>query len=169
MFKFFLKGQSALLANHKEYFYDILPHISVFARVAPKQKEQVIVVLKSLGYCTLMCGDGTNDVGALKHADVGVAIISNAPEKVPDRRRDREKEKEKERERERIRLLAQNQARHERGMISNSEHFQKLLKELEEQDQPQVVKLGDASIAAPFTSKLSSIQCSKCWKHKQIK
>ncbi|XP_027197116.2 endoplasmic reticulum transmembrane helix translocase [Dermatophagoides pteronyssinus] len=189
-YEFCVTGDSlnALLDYDPKFFVKILPKIRVFARVAPKQKEFIITSLRSLGYTTLMCGDGTNDVGALKHANVGVALLSNPlpipktkTEKPPnnalannngDYRRSindvlaerntnrmSNNSHHKQRRHQAHNNNAMNPSSVNPRMVRTQERINQLLKELEEQDKAQIVKLGDASIAAPFTSKLSSIQC----------
>uniref|UniRef100_A0A8D2FYE9 Polyamine-transporting ATPase 13A2 n=1 Tax=Theropithecus gelada TaxID=9565 RepID=A0A8D2FYE9_THEGE len=52
----------------------VLVQGTVFARMAPEQKTELVCELQKLQYCVGMCGDGANDCGALKAADVGISL-----------------------------------------------------------------------------------------------
>jgi cation-transporting ATPase 13A1 len=116
----------------------VASHVVVFARTSPKQKQVIVDAYKSLGKKVSMCGDGTNDVRALKGADVGLALLSSQVVRETNRANAR-------RRRKRVQGVADGKHR-------------KTLEDTLAQGAVQPVRLGDASIAASFTSKVPHVQ-----------
>ncbi|RHZ71892.1 hypothetical protein Glove_251g27 [Diversispora epigaea] len=163
---------------------ELFTYTWVYARVSPGQKEFILTSLKQSGYTTLMCGDGTNDVGALKQAHIGVALLNGKPE---DLKRIVEHQRI-----QRIKDVYENQIKfasrfnvpppppppaiahlfpqHTQQLQQNAtaggnqrrpppqmgQLAEQLLQDFDA-DEPPTIKLGDASVAAPFTSKLSNV------------
>ncbi|KAL4184272.1 hypothetical protein AMTRI_Chr10g224740 [Amborella trichopoda] len=169
----------------------VIPYVKVFARVAPDQKELILTTLKSVGRMTLMCGDGTNDVGALKQAHVGVALLnaippsqSNGPSSQASKpsdsklgkpkkpragtelstsRENGDPEQTRTRTQTRLTRTDSSSSSTNRPMTAAERQQLKLKKLLEEMNEegdgraPPIVRLGDASMASPFTAKHASV------------
>lgn len=164
----------------------LVARVSVFARVSPEQKEGIVGLLKATGRGTLMCGDGTNDVGALRQADVGVALLNtpNANElrelrkqEIRDARRSKKDgtsstsssgtsglsasaraalEAERKRE-EREKARLRAMNPREAQRLELQRRQKELMDEMAQGDVPAVASLGDASIASPFTCRSISV------------
>ncbi|SMN20528.1 similar to Saccharomyces cerevisiae YOR291W YPK9 Vacuolar protein with a possible role in sequestering heavy metals [Maudiozyma saulgeensis] len=62
-------------ANFSQVYVDnVLLRSSVYARMSPDEKHELVEQLQKLDYTVGFCGDGANDCGALKAADVGISL-----------------------------------------------------------------------------------------------
>lgn len=201
------------LSEHPQIL-DLLKRTWVYARVSPSQKEFILTSLKDAGYSTLMCGDGTNDVGALKQAHIGVALLNGTEEGMKKIAENRRFETMKTVYHKQAQLMANwnrppppvpamiahlyppgqynphylttlekrgveitpeirqsveiakangtlpiEIIKDDMGRPSAAKIADSFLNGLSEEDEEEVptLKLGDASVAAPFTSKLSNV------------
>jgi cation-transporting ATPase 13A1 len=166
-------------------------HTWVYARVSPAQKEFIVRTLRELGYTTLMAGDGTNDVGALKQAHIGVALLDGTEEDLKRIAEHGRLERVKKVYQSQLNISArfnqpppapppaiahlfpdvveaQKRVADDHAQARKRNPMEKFdmasitdaLANMEGDDEAPKIKLGDASCAAPFTSKLSNVKAS---------
>jgi cation-transporting ATPase 13A1 len=209
-----ITGYALAQIKDKPAFAQILRYAWVYARVSPRQKEDILVGLKDAGLVTLMCGDGTNDVGALKQAHIGVALLNGSQkdlEKIAEHGRNSRLRDVYEKQVQLMKrfnqptppvppliahlyppgptnpnydMAVEREAARKAGLepppvngstavipsptgekkaagqslrdIASSLQ-QSMLEDQMDESEPPTIKLGDASVAAPFTSKLANV------------
>ncbi|KAN0062947.1 putative cation-transporting ATPase 1 [Thecaphora frezii] len=174
--------------DRPEAWNQLVQHTWVYARVSPSQKEFILNSLKQLGFVTLMAGDGTNDVGALKAANIGVALLDGTPEdlqKIAEHQKNERMKKvyesqlsltarfgqppppvppalkalypDLEKARDEALQKMQTQRTVDRTAKFDLSAITAQMADADLDDGPPQIRLGDASVAAPFTSKLSNV------------
>lgn len=63
-----------IMKHYPELLNAVCVRGTVFARMSPHQKQQLVEQLQSLQYYVGMCGDGANDSGALRSAHAGISL-----------------------------------------------------------------------------------------------
>ncbi|TBU39485.1 endoplasmic reticulum Ca-transporting P-type ATPase [Dichomitus squalens] len=184
-----ITGAAMKLYESHPSWNDLVQNTWVYARVSPSQKEFILTSLKSLGYVTLMAGDGTNDVGALKQAHIGVALLDGTEEDLKKIAEHQRNERIKRVYEQQLKISArfnqppppvppaiahlypdvveaQKKAAEDLQTARKKNPMEKFdlasitdkLAEMDTEDEVPKIKLGDASCAAPFTSKLSNVK-----------
>jgi len=127
----------AKLENEPKLLQSIVNQSHVFARTSPSQKALIIDNINKDKHTTLMCGDGTNDVGGLKKAHIGIALATADPTDATKKQA----------------LATTNTQNRKPNQQNPADAFK-----MEDGSLAPVANLGDASIAAPFTSRRPTIQ-----------